>query len=57
MSLDMKLNPPQINNKLPAFAYTKDKKEGDNLITIPFNLNRSVGKNEVGGLYLIIKTV
>lgn len=45
----MKLSPPQIESKLPAFV------KGN--IQIPFNLNRAVGRNEVGSVKLLIKTV
>ena len=45
----MRLSPPQIESKLPAFI--------NGVINIPFNLNRSVGRDEVGGLQLLIKSV
>ena len=49
MALIAKLNPPQINGKLPAFY-------GNELI-IPFNLNRSVGFNQFDRMVAIVKTV
>lgn len=45
----MKLNPPYLNNKLPAF--TKEDKK----ITIPFQLNRSVNINDISEYQLTIK--
>ena len=45
----MKLSPPQIESKLPAFI--------NGTINIPFNLNRAVGYNEVSKLQILIKSV
>lgn len=50
----MKLSPPQIESKLPAFARDKD---GLVAINIPFALNRAVGRDEVKSVKLLIKTV
>lgn len=48
--LEHKLNPPQINNTLPAFI-------SGGTLTVPFNLNRSVGRNEFKRIAIIIRTV
>lgn len=45
----MKLYPPVINNKIPAFY--------GNLITIPFELNKSVSINDIDGAELLVKSV
>ena len=50
----MRLSPPQIESKLPAFA--KDS-EGLVSINIPFTLNRAVGRDEVKEVKILIKTV
>lgn len=44
-----KLNPPHINSKLPAFY--------GNILKIPFQLNRAVGKNEFTEMQILVKTV
>ena len=44
----MKLYPPHINGSIPAFYGNK--------LTIPFTMNKTVSKNEVGGFKLLIKT-
>lgn len=49
MAFISRLNPPQINGKLPAFY-------GNELI-IPFTLNRVVGFNQFDSMVAIIKTV
>lgn len=53
MSLTTKLNPPQVGNKLPAFAYLS----GGSILTVPFNLNRSVGRNQFQSVAIIVKAV
>ena len=50
MAIATRLSPPQIESKLPAFD-----KVGN--IAIPFNLNRAVGRDQVSGMALVIKTV
>ena len=50
----MKLSPPQIESKLPAFAKNS---QGVTEIVIPFSLNRAVGRDEVKDVQIIIKTV
>ena len=49
MALIARLNPPQLNGRLPAFY-------GNELI-IPFDLNRSVGFNQFDSMVAIVKTV
>lgn len=44
-----KLYPPSIEGKLPAC--------GGDLLVIPFNMNRVVGIEEVGGMVAVIKTI
>lgn len=44
----MKLYPPHINGSIPAFYGNK--------LTIPFTMNKTVSKNEIGGFKLLIKT-
>jgi hypothetical protein len=41
--------PPYLEGTFPAFY-------GDS-ITVPFSMNRAVGKNDIRGFSLIIKTV
>lgn len=53
MALITKLNPPQLASKLPAFIYNKN----GSVLTIPFNLNRSVGRNQFNSVSVIIKSV
>ena len=55
MALITKLNPPQLASKLPAFAYNKN--QTSSTLTIPFNLNRSVGKNQFNSVAVIVKSV
>jgi hypothetical protein len=43
MALITRLNPPQLNTKLPAFTYSESK--AGSALTIPFNLNHSVAKS------------
>ena len=50
----MRLSPPQIESKLPAFAKNT---EGVFNIAIPFVLNRAVGRDEVKEVEILIKTV
>lgn len=50
----MRLSPPQIESKLPAFAKNT---EGIFNIIIPFALNRAVGRDEVKEVEILIKTV
>lgn len=45
-----KLYPPYIEGKLPAFTDLK-------LVKIPFEMNKTVGKNDFNGMKLIIKDV
>ena len=45
----MKLNPPSLESIVPAFS-------GD-VLKIPFNINRTVGMSQVGGMSLLVKTV
>jgi hypothetical protein len=49
MALTLKLSPPHINSKLPAFYGNK--------IIIPFTLNRAVGFNQFENVVATIKTV
>ena len=49
MSFTLKLNPPQLVSKLPAFYGTQ--------MIIPFNLNRAVGFNQFDAIVAIVKTV
>ena len=49
----MALNPPIIDNAVPAFY---QEKEQDTILRVPFKLPRSVGFSDVKGLCLIIKT-
>jgi hypothetical protein len=44
-----KLYPPVIDNILPAFV--------GNIIEVPFQLNRAVGRNEFDKVSIIVKTV
>lgn len=55
MALITKLNPPQLNTKLPAFTYSKSK--SGSVLTIPFNLNRSVTRSQFNSVSVIIKSV
>lgn len=55
MALITRLNPPQLNTKLPAFTYSKSK--AGSALTIPFNLNRSVAKSQFNSVAVIIKSV
>lgn len=48
-----KLNPPHLGNKLPAFYIDNNK----TLLQIPFEFNRSVGKEEFNKMQILIKTV
>lgn len=48
-----KLYPPYIEGTIPAFC---DSKEGT-ILKVPFSMNRAVGKREVAGFYLKIKTI
>ncbi len=49
MALTLKLSPPHINSKLPAFC--------GNTLIIPFTLNRAVGFNQFENVVAIVKTV
>jgi hypothetical protein len=44
-----KLYPPYIEGSIPAFYGTA--------LTVPFSMNRSVGRQEVSGITLKVKTV
>jgi hypothetical protein len=44
-----KLYPPMIESTLPAFY--------GNAITVPFVMNRAVGKNDITGMYLLVKHI
>lgn len=46
-----RLYPPIINGTIPAFIH------GSGVITIPFELNRAVGINGIGGFQLKIRTI
>ena len=46
----IKLSPPQINASLPAFI-------AGEALTIPFSLNRAVGRNDFNEIALIVRTV
>ena len=48
-----KLYPPYIEGTIPAFC---DTNEGT-VLTVPFSMNRAVGKKEVAGFYLKVKTI
>ena len=50
----MRLSPPQIESKIPAFAKNS---EGKFNIVVPFALNRAVGRDEVKEVEILIKTV
>ena len=45
----VKLYPPQIEGTIPAFA--------GNELVVPFSMNRAVGRNDIAGFSLKIKTV
>ena len=49
MALERKLNPPQINSKLPAFA--------ENNLIVPFNLNKAVSPVDFDQVAIIVKSV
>lgn len=49
--LNNKLNPPQIKATLPAFVYE------DNELTIPFELGRTVSKNQFDGIVILVRSV
>jgi len=52
-----KLYPPYIEGTIPAF-YTENIEGTDQtILTVPFSMNRSVGKVNVGGFALKMKTV
>lgn len=44
-----KLYPPNIEGSIPAFYGT--------VLTVPFSMNRSVGRQEVKGIALKVKTI
>ena len=44
-----KLYPPYLEGTIPAFY--------GNSITVPFAMNRAVGKNEIRGFSLLIKSI
>ena len=44
-----KLYPPNLGGTVPAFY--------DNLLAIPYIMNKTVGRNEISGFNLIVKTV
>ena len=44
-----KLYPPYIEGSIPAFYGTS--------LTVPFSMNRSVGRQEVSGIALKVKTI
>ena len=48
-----KLYPPYIEGTIPAFC---DSQEGT-VLTVPFSMNRAVGKGEVSAFYLKMKTL
>ena len=48
-----RLAPPIIEGKLPAFCRSK---EGDFYLEIPYSMNPAVGRSNVGGFSLIIKS-
>lgn len=54
----MKLYPPQINGSIPAFCTVTDNESGktETKLTVPYTMNKTVGRNEVGGFRLQIKT-
>ena len=54
----MKLYPPQINGSIPAFCTVKDKEtqKEKTVLTVPYTMNKTVGRNEIGGFKLQIKT-
>lgn len=52
----MKLYPPQIESKIPAFVYDPNDL-GRSTLKVPFQLNKSVSRNQIGGMSLIIKSV
>ena len=47
--MSKKLYPPNIGGTIPAFCGT--------VLTVPFSMNKGVGKSEIGGFALKIKTV
>lgn len=47
--MSRKLYPPNIGGTIPAFCGT--------VLTVPFSMNKAVGKSEIGGFALKIKTV
>lgn len=47
--MSKKLYPPNIGGTIPAFCGT--------VLTVPFSMNKAVGKGEIGGFALKIKTV
>ena len=49
----MKLYPPYIEGKLPAFVKATPKTK----ITIPFQLNPLVGVNDIDKMVLVLKTI
>jgi hypothetical protein len=49
----MKLYPPYIDGKLPAFIYV----EGSTEIAIPFQLNPLVGENDFDSMKLVIRSM
>lgn len=52
-----KLYPPYIEGTIPAF-YTETKNGTDQtILTVPFSMNRSVGKSDIKGFALKMKTV
>jgi hypothetical protein len=58
MALERKLNPPQTNNKLPAFiGKRQNEHNGSYQMAIPFNLNKAVGRADFNKMQLLVKTV
>ena len=47
--MSRKLYPPNIGGTIPAFCGT--------VITVPFSMNKAVGKGDIGGFALKIKTI